>query len=216
MPYSVYKRTSSNYLPKIKGIIFLHCFVDTPISKGNLIFQDYYYWIVETLEFLKNNNLMEGIAIKTHPDSKEASLKCVNDLKNKFPHFIWLDSTVSNKDIFRKKPIFGISSAGTVLYELAYHKILPISAGEHPSMAYNFVLTPKNKFEYFQFLTKAINMKIKMTYNFREILEFVYCNYIYDTSEPNLLAKKISLKDWDFKTSKVIINFYKALKKIKR
>jgi len=216
MPYSVYKRTSVNYLPKIKGIIFLHCFVDTPISKGKLIFQDHYYWIVETLEFLKNNNLMEGIAIKTHPDSKEASLKCVNDLKNKFPNFIWLDSTVSNADIFRKKPIFGISAAGTVLYELAYHKILPISAGEHPSIAYNFVLSPKNKSEYFQFLTKAINMKIKMTYNFREILEFVYCNYIYDTSESNLLAKKINLKDWDFKTSKVIINFYKALKKIKK
>lgn len=214
MPYSVYKRTSSNYLPKIKGIIFLHCFVDTPISKGNLIFQDYYYWIVETLEFLKNNNLMEGIAIKTHPDSKEASLKCVNDLKNKFPHFIWLDSTVSNKDIFRKKPIFGISSAGTVLYELAYHKILPISAGEHPSMEYNFVLTPKNKFEYFQFLTKAIKREIKITYNYKKILEFVYCNYIYDTSESDLLAKKIGLKCWNYKNNRIIMNFYKALKKI--
>ena len=214
MPYSVYKKVDNSYLPKIKGIIFLHCFVDTPISKGRLIFHDHYRWVVETLEFLKKNKLEDGIAIKTHPDSKEISLKCVDDLKNRFPQFLWLDSRVSNKEIFNQKPFFGISAAGTVLHELAYHKILPISAGEHASIAYNFVLTPKNKFQYFQFLTKAIKREIKITYNYKKILEFVYCNYIYDTSESDLLAKKIGLKCWNYKNNRIIMNFYKALKKI--
>ena len=213
MPYSVYSKKKKNRLPKIKGIIFLHCFVDTPISKGKLLFQDHYHWVVETLKFLEHSQLTKRIAIKTHPDSKEASLECVNYLKNKFPNFLWLDSSVSNAEIFKTKPSFGLSAAGTVLYELAYHKILPISAGDHASMAYKFVLTPKNKFQYFKFLKKAINTKIKLNYDHKKILEFVYCNYIYDTSDPNLIAKKIGLKDWDYKSNKVMINFHKELKK---
>ena len=213
MPYSVYSKKGNNRLPKIKGIIFLHCFVDTPISKGKLIFQDHYHWVVETLRFLEHNQLTKEIAIKTHPDSKEASLECVNYLKNRFPNFLWLDSSVSNVEIFKTKPSFGLSAAGTVLYELAYHKILPISAGDHASMAYKFVLTPKNKFQYFKFLQQAINKKIKLNYDHKKILEFVYCNYIHDTSDPNLIAKKIGLKDWDYKSNKVMINFHKELKK---
>ena len=211
MPLSAYNSEKKFIIPKIKGVIFLHCFVDSPTSRGNNIFDDFQDWTISTLNFFHKTNFDKVIAVKPHPDSKPPSLQFVNQLKKRFPDFIWLDPKTSNKLIFKKKPLFGTTVMGTVLHELAYHNIIPISAGEHGALAYNFVKTAKNKIDYFDLLDKAINKKIKYRFKKKEIYEWVYMSYLHDESEKDLLCKKINLKDWNFKDNKILTRFTKIV-----
>jgi hypothetical protein len=211
MPLSAYNSEKKFIIPKIKGVIFLHCFVDSPTSRGNNIFDDFQDWTISTLNFFHKTNFDKVMAVKPHPDSKPPSLQFVNQLKKRFPDFIWLDPKISNKLIFEKKPLFGTTVMGTVLHELAYHNIMPISAGEHGALAYNFVKTAKNKIDYFDLLDKAINKKIKYKSKKKEIYEWVYMTYLHDDSEKDLFCKKINLKDWNFKDKKILTRFTKIV-----
>ena len=195
MPLSVYHKKKLNINKKINAVIFMHCFVDSPTARGDSIFEDFYHWIVETLEFLKKLGLEESVIIKPHPNSQPDSIKFENFLKSKYNKFIWVDRNASNASIFKLKPKCGISVYGTVLHELAYYNIVPISAGTNPCLAYKFVNTAKTKSEYFSLIDKAIKNKNKFKININEILEMVYCYYLLDDTRDDLIAKKMNLKN---------------------
>ena len=204
MPVSAYEN-KNQYLPKILGTIFLHCFVDSPTSRGNCIFVDFEEWIIETLEYFRKKKVSHQIAIKPHPDSKEASLALIKKLKSSYPEFIWLNKNFSNKTIFNKKPFFGLTVMGTVLHELAYHNIIPISAGENSTLNYNFTKTANTKKNYFILIDRAIEKKLHYLSNKKEILEWVYMTYLFDKSPSKMFCKKIKLKTWDFSKSKALV-----------
>tara|TARA_B100001121_G_scaffold309997_1_gene338971 strand:- start:7462 stop:9003 length:1542 start_codon:yes stop_codon:yes gene_type:complete len=170
------KNLNSTIKKTFDVVIFLPDFSDAPHIYGDLVFNDYSDWIEETLKFLKEKNI--SIAIKKHPNTWVFSSKKYNEeLKEKYNNLIWLDKDISNNEIFKKKPKFGISPFGTVLHELAYHKIIPISVGANPHMAYDFVFTPKNKNDYFNFINKAIKGKLKLKNNVRD--KIAECYYMY-------------------------------------
>lgn len=210
MPLSPYKN-KNHFLPDILGTVFLHCFVDSPTSRGNCIFIDFEEWIIETLEYFKKKKISHRIAIKPHPDSKEASLSLINKLKINYPEFIWLNKNFSNKIIFNKKPLFGLTVMGTVLHELAYHDIIPISAGENSTINYNFVRTANTKKKYFKLINSVLQKKISYKSNKKQILEWVYMTYIYDKSPNKMFHNKIKLKTWNFKKSDVLIKLLNSL-----
>ena len=56
-----------NKLKNIKGVIFFQDFFDSPHDWGEIIFPDFYEWIIFTLTIIKKYNL--PIAIKPHPNS---------------------------------------------------------------------------------------------------------------------------------------------------
>ena len=119
----------------------------------------------------------------------------MEELKIKFSNFNWLDKKTSNKNIFKKKPIFGINPYGTVLHEMAFNKVIPISIGSNPYVSYNFVFTPKTKDQYFQLLKLGINKKLKLPKNYkREILEWYYMFYLHNNDIFENLQRKLSLK----------------------
>ena len=173
-PYDKKKLLKIN--KKFDVIIFLPDFADAPHCYGNLVFDDFSDWIEETLEFLKLKNLT--VAVKEHPHSWVfSSVKFTETLKKKYNNLIWLNRNISNFEIFKNKPRFGISPFGTVLHELAYHKIIPIAAGPNPHMAYNFVFTPNNKKHYFSLINQAIHSKLKLKKNFKE--KIAECYYMF-------------------------------------
>lgn len=214
MPISVYNNSRLKLKKKIIGVVFLHCFVDSPTSRGKCIFDDFHDWTLNTLNFFNSNSLDKYIAIKPHPDGKPPSFDFIEKLKKKYPNFIWLNPKTSNKLIFKKKPLFGISVMGTVLHELAFHKILPISAGEHAAIAYNFVKTAKSKKNYFQILKLALKNKFLYKPSKKEILEWVYMTYLYDNSPAEHFGKKIGLKNWNLANPKNLLNFTKIYNSI--
>ena len=90
-----------------------------------------------------------------------------------------------------------------------------MSAGMHPSMAYNFVYRPKTKKEYFNKILEQYKSKKQSKKKLRnKIYEYIYCDFIMDHNK-GLLAKKIKLKEWNFTKSSILINFLEEVKKLK-
>ena len=113
---------------KFNGVLFLHDFYDGPHYYGQTLFLNFFEWTTHTLDFIKKNRL--NIAIKTHPFQSKRSSEVCNFLKMKYDSLTWMDN-ISNRTIFKNKIEFGITQHGTVISELAYHKIKPIYCGDH-------------------------------------------------------------------------------------
>ena len=88
-----------------------------------------------------------------------------------------------------------INPYGTVLHEMAFNKVVPISTGPNPYISYNFVFTPKTKKEYFKFLKLGIDKKLKLNKNYKkEIMEWYYMYYLHNEDFFENLQRKIGLK----------------------
>jgi len=168
---------NSEALKNIDGVIFLHDFVDSPHGFRNMVFEDFYEWTIATLNYLKQSNYK--VAIKPHPNQKDASSKFVSRLKLNYPDFLWISEDTSNILIFNSGIKFGISVYGTVLAELAFHKITPICCGDNPASSYDFIFEAKNADEYFKFIENHNNLKFNE--NLKDQLgEYYYMNYMHN------------------------------------
>lgn len=126
--------------------------------------------------------------VKEHPNSKTASINFVKKLKTEYSNdFIWVDKNIPNDMLFRLKPEVCISLRGNVLIEIAYHKIIAISAGRNPFCSYDFVITPKSKNEYFKKIRLALNKKIfnSNKKNKNKILECFFVHYLNNNDFKN-------------------------------
>ena len=215
---TAYDKSKKKLNIKFDAIIFLPDFFDAthifPPGKG--VFEDFYEWINQTLFFLSKKNLR--VAIKPHPNSVYASKMFENELIKKYSRHIFIDNQISNNRIFLNRPLFGISPYGTVLHELAYHNIIPISAGPNPFMSYDFVFTPSTKKQYFNFINLAIKKKLKLPKNkTQQICEqyYMWNNYNFDYFENksrdySLKTKLITSRTGD--ESKILDIYNKNLK----
>jgi hypothetical protein len=218
MSHSVYNNKKTKIdLKNIKVIIFLHCFVDCPTSRGKFLFLDFADWINNVLIFFRKKKLQKYVAIKPHPHGKDGSKIYVQELKKQYSDFKWINEKTPNNKIFNCRPLIGLSVLGTVLPELAYFGIPPISAGTNPSMSFNFVFTPKTLKDYFNLINLGLKKKLNLPKNYKsEIYKYYYCDYIYDDPKNNgLLSKKILLKQWNFNNSDVLKKFISKLNYIK-
>jgi hypothetical protein len=218
MSHAVYGSNKTNInLKNIKVIIFLHCFIDCPTSRGKFLFLDFADWVNQVLNFFRDKNLQKYVAIKPHPHGKDGSKIYVEKLKKQYSDFKWVNEKTPNNSIFNSKPLMGLSVLGTVLPEIAYHGIPSISAGTHPSMSFNFVFTPKTLKDYFKLINLGLKKKLNLPKNYKsEIYKYYYCDYIYD--DPNnddLLSKRILLKEWNFSNSDILKKFISKLNDIK-
>lgn len=167
MKKSAFALSKEDFNEDVDGVVFLHDFFDSPHIYRSMIFDDLWIWGKETLDFISKNK--KKIAIKPHPNQSDSSIKYVNQLKEMYPDLIWIPSSVSNSKIFNSKIKYGISVYGTVLYELAYHNIVPIACGEYPGLDFNIAYLPKTKNEYFDFILNAENLKLSE--NIKDIVE---------------------------------------------
>ena len=88
-------------LNQLDGVVFLHDYFDAAHDQENLIFNNFYEWSEYTFNLIKNEKL--NIGIKTHPNSVRDSKKAEESFKKKYQELIWIDSKVSNLNIFKKK-----------------------------------------------------------------------------------------------------------------
>ena len=71
---SAYKNFVNKKTKNFVGVIFLHCFVDAPTGRSKCLFNDFYEWTDETLNFLEKQKLSHKIAVKPHPYSRDISI----------------------------------------------------------------------------------------------------------------------------------------------
>jgi len=169
-----------------KAVVFLHDFFDSPHCYGDLIFPDFYDWILHILKFAKSN---KGILylIKPHPNALEENNPIVKNLEVEYKceNIIFLPKTVTNIDIINTRPSVIFTVYGTVAHEFAYLGFPVVTAGSNPHSAYDFVYNPKSVNELEFYLSNVGSFSLPQNYSKDKILEFYYMHYLYYSAEYN-------------------------------
>lgn len=157
------------------GVIYLHDFFDSSYDLGYMLFDSIFAWVEHAANFISKNNL--NIAFKPHPNQNLASSNVVDFFKSHYPHLKWVDKNISNSDLFEKSTA-GISIFGTVLYELAFHGKVAISAGSHPAISFDLSFQPKTVQEYENLLLGIGKLKPKVDCKSKAIAFYAAHSYL--------------------------------------
>lgn len=176
-PYQINSNIASELVNSFDGVVFLHDFTDSYNIYRNSVFRDFLEWTEFTFDLIIKNNL--NIGIKPHPNQNETSKKITAGLIKKYTTLNWINEKVSNNTIFESGISFGISVYGTVLTELAFNGIIPISCGDNPTSNYNFVFNAKKIEEYTDLIINYSRLKLKNNV-VNEIGEFMFMHYLYN------------------------------------
>lgn len=204
MQVDPYSKKTDYYFPKkefkkkkIKGVLFLQDFFDAPAAWGQNVFDDYYLWTLYSLMIIKKYNL--PIAIKPHPNAPyfyTDTVKITENLKKKYSDLLWLNPKTSNKIILSNIE-YGISATGSVLFELAYHKIKSLSCGRHPAEKFNFSINAKSKSEYKRLLINIGKIN-KKNFSNNDLYIFNYMHYLSDQNYFDLKTSYKKFKEYNF------------------
>jgi hypothetical protein len=200
---------SGKKIKKVKGVLFLHDFLDAPHDRGgHMLFNDYYEWALHSIEFIKKNNL--DIAIKPHPNSINDSKKIEIEIKNKFKNLLWLSTRVNNLDIY-KNTDFVVSVNGSVLYEAAYFNKIGISAGLNPTSSFKLFKEPKTIEEYENFLINPQKAKFKNKNIKNDVLKLYYAYYYGQKDYLPKLKSNINLLEMKRDNSEDFLKYSKLI-----
>ena len=188
---------------QIDGVVFMHDFFDCVHLYNGMLFNDFYEWTEFLINLVLDNNLK--IAFKPHPLEREESKDVSNFFKLKYPEIVWLDTEISNKTIFEAGIKFGTSVYGTVLSELAYHGIRSLSAGDNPTVSFDFCASPINKAEYEDLIKNPLKIKISDNYK-SKVCEFYYMHYMSQKSDLNVFLPKDILVNRPINYTSKILN----------
>lgn len=148
-----YMRCSSyqNYDPlqvELDGYfcIFLHDFYDSPHCYYDFIFQDYWDWVTQTLDFCIDNSI--AVCVKPHPNrSSESDIQL---LKSAYPNVPFVDGRHSARQLVDAGVICGLSSGGTVVSELGYFGVPSIGCSRSAHHKFAFLINSSSIENYFQ------------------------------------------------------------------
>ena len=141
-------------------VLMLHGFNDSVHIYRWFIFNDFFQWAIETISHCIRND--QRIYIKPHPNTDEISLLAIQDLKSMFKNYTnvqWLPSGLKNSAIFDKKPRLIVTGYGSVAIEAAFCGIPVLVAGDYPGENLNLAMSPRNKEQYFEFLSQPIKQR---------------------------------------------------------
>ena len=175
-PYKI-NNSKSESIGSFDGVMFLHDFTDSYNIYRNRVFCDFLEWTEFTFELIIKNNL--NIGIKPHPNQNPTSKKITSRLIEKHKNLNWINENISNNTIFSSGISFGTSIYGTILTELAFNRIIPISCGDNPTSNYNFTFNAKTIQEYSDLILNYKDLIFKGEIE-NEIGEFMYMHYIID------------------------------------
>ena len=194
-----FSKESNTIDSNIEGVVFLHDLFDAQHMYDGFCFNDLYEWTLFNLRLISNEKL--SIGVKPHINQRKESSVIINKLKKEFRDIYWIDPKISNVEIF-KSISFGCTVFGTIITELAYHNILPISCGDNPTSSFDFHYQAKSQDDY-----KSIILNYKdYLFNYKpskeEIGAFVYMHY-----ESNKCRKYNDIKlDRINSDSKILMN----------
>ena len=160
---------------KIKILIAVHCFFDSPNGLGKNLFIDFYEW----LTFLGNISEKSDYEwyIKTHPDAIPQNFPILEEFIRKYPKFTMIPKETSHHQIIEEGIDFALSVYGTIGFEYASLGKTVISASlSNPHIGYNFNIHPKNIMKYEEILMNlaVINLEIKKD----DVYEYYYMKNI--------------------------------------
>jgi hypothetical protein len=152
-------------------VIYTHDFYDSPHINRCLQFPDFYQFLKQTLNAIKDTT-DTSFYIKTHPNSYGDCKERTIDLVYSFgkSNFHVLDDSVSNIHIINLQPDLIVTARGTVGAEMAHFKIPVVALYDNIYINFNFVHSCKNTNTFFQIIKgeqqPQINFDVQNIYSF--------------------------------------------------
>lgn len=163
-----------------KVFIMPHCFSDANHAAGNLLFNDYYTWFVETLK--KAKECPDTIwFVRTHPCAymyhEEGQVEAIYE-KFKDDHIHLIPDDFSTASVFSIADVV-LTCRGTIGLEAASMGIKTIVSGNSPYSGFDIVHEPKTKEEYLSLLGEVAKLP-KMSERQIQEARRVFYLYLYD------------------------------------
>lgn len=141
---------------KPTACIMSHVFPDAPHSFPRMLYHDYYQWLIETLEIVKD---IPGVnwLVKPHPDNKHYNAQhCAERAAQKYieryPHIRLVPDAVNTASLFGILDAI-VTVSGTAGLEFSARGIPAILAGESLYSGLGFTHEPRSIAEYAQMLS---------------------------------------------------------------
>ncbi len=153
---------------KIKILITTHDFFDAVHAFGDLIFPDFYEWILFMAK--KSKNSKYEWYIKTHPSysgkiaiNQRISAQIVNDIIKDYPSLKLLPNNISHKKLISEGINCVITCFGNVAIEYPNFNIPVITCAlKNPYVAFNFNIHAKSKTNFNKILNHLDKTKFKI------------------------------------------------------
>lgn len=160
---------------KDKVVMFLHDFFDSPHHYDWMLFDDFWSWAYETIEFCIQQQI--SLVIKPHPNQLPESAEIVLQLQERFeyvPLIQWIPALTPNAAIFDQNPKLILSVYGSVAAEAAYCRQRILLAGDHPAINFKIGFTARTKSDYWSTLKYPETISIG---NRRDAILFTALHY---------------------------------------
>lgn len=151
-----------------KALIATHCFYDNPHGYSEMIFTDFWEWLVFLGENTQNSSL--EWYVKPHRDYLPGTLEILDKLSNKFPHLKILPADTSFHHLKRNNFEVAFTCYGSVGHELPNLGIAVVNCAYNPHIAYNFNTHCGSRDEILQVLKKLEESRLEI--NLDGIYEF--------------------------------------------
>jgi hypothetical protein len=182
-------------VPDVAGavIVFLHDFYDSPHIYSNLIFPDFWTWILFTVDTLQKAQI--PFWLKPHPNQIAMSEVALQDLRRARPGLRFLSPKVTSVQLAKAGVACGVTVYGTVAHELAYLGVPSIACSRHPHHSFDFCRTAHNRGQYEQYLLTPHVTPLAKNKMRRQALIFFYMHNVFG-SEEELALRMAFIKFW--------------------
>jgi hypothetical protein len=166
---------------KFKVLIAPHAFADAPHARGNMLFADYYEWLISLMNLSKKTNY--EWYIKLHPYYLEYFDDTYDVVKNliskKYNNINWIDPKISNKQLIEEGINIVLTVHGSVGSEFPFFNVPVVNASlNNPHVHYNFNINPVDLEDYYKII-KRLHLIKKDKIKRKELLEYFYMHNLY-------------------------------------
>ena len=163
---------------KIKVMIAMHNFYDSPHVFGRMLFPDFYEWLKYIINLSKKTDY--NWYLKLHPENTIKDIKYIKKLLEKNNQIKIISHKTNQNQIIKSGIKYVLTCFGSIGYEYAYKNITVINACiNNPHADYNFTLNPRSIKEFEKIILNIKKYKIKP--DKKEILEFLFIRRFYSS-----------------------------------
>lgn len=158
-------------------VVFLHDFYDSPHVYADLVFEDFWRWILFTIDALEQDGT--PYFLKPHPNQINLSEGVLAELRAARPLARLLSPGVSNVQLVRGGMLCGVTVYGSVAHELAYLGVPSIACARHPHHSFGFCRTARSVDAYRRLLAEAAARPLPDEQMKRQALAFYYMHNLH-------------------------------------
>lgn len=162
---------------RLKVLVAIHDFYDSPHSYGNNFYPDFYIWLYRLNEL--SLELDYDWYVKTHPDIQGPGNSVLSEFIRQSNGFRLIPSDTSHHDLIRDGIDCVLTVFGTIAMEYPYLGRTVVNASRsNPHVAYGFSVTPRDKSHY-EDVIRNLRQYCSIMVNRDEILEYYFMHNIH-------------------------------------